>query len=197
MVLVHPPLVISTGRSLGSFLYCCFVTPHRSFVLAQLPEVCCNLARSHVENMVDACGVMLDKFHISPRTFEVAWAGTRHLELVWSAPQEIHRQTHANEIDATETAAYGLALVVVSEGDYLVRRRAHHGSGSDYLLTKRGEPDNDFVRLEVSGVARGHGLSWRLSDKVAQLRRGDLRRPGLAVVVGFEAAKMCVEEVLP
>jgi hypothetical protein len=173
------------------------VIPRRSFVLARLPEVCHNLSRSHVENMVDACRVMLDKFHGSPRTFEITWSGPRHLDLEWSTPQDIHRQTHANEHDATEAGAYGLAFATVHEGDYVVRRRAHHGSGSDYLLSKRGEPDNDFVRLEVSGIARGEGLTARLRDKVAQLRNGDLPRPGLAVVVGFEAAKVFVQEVSP
>jgi hypothetical protein len=167
----------------------------RRFALVQLPEVCRNLSRSHVENMVDAARVMLDKFHVSPQSFEITWLKMRHLDLEWAPPQEVHRQTHANELDATETGAYGLAFVTIHEGDYIVQRRAHHGSGSDYLLTRRGEPDNDFVRLEVSGVARGDGLSGRLRDKVAQLGNGDLQRPGLAVVVGFEVAKVCVEEV--
>jgi hypothetical protein len=171
------------------------MTQRRSFILARLPEVCHDLARSHVENMVDASRVMLDKFHVSPSTFQLAWSGMRQLELEWSAPAEAHRQAHANELDATETGAYGLAFVAAHEGGYVVRRRAHHGSGSDYLLSKRGEPDNDFVKLEVSGIARGHGLLGRLRDKIAQLRKGDLRRPGLAIVVGFEAAEICVEEV--
>ena len=62
---------------------------------------------------------------------------------------------------------------------------------------ENGEPDNDFVRLEVSGIARGHGLAGRLQVKVSQLARVDLERPGLAVVVGFEAAQIHVDEVLP
>jgi hypothetical protein len=145
--------------------------------------------------MVDAARVMLDKFHVSPRTFEITWLEMMHMDLEWAAPQEVHRQTHANELDATETGAYGLAFATVHEGDYIVQRRAHHGSGSDYLLTRKGEPDNDFVRLEVSGLAGGGGLRSRLRDKVTQLGNGDLQRPGLAVVVGFEAAEVCVEEV--
>jgi hypothetical protein len=171
------------------------VITRRRFALVQLPEVCSNLSPSHVENMVDAARIMLDKFHVSPQTFVITWSGVQHVELEWSAPQEVDRQTHANELDATEAGAYGLAFVTVHECDYIVRRRAHHGSGSDYLLTRRGEPDNDFVRLEVSGVARGDGLNGRLREKVAQLGKGDLQRPGLAVVVGFEVAKVCVEEV--
>jgi hypothetical protein len=171
------------------------VSTRRRFALARLPEVCTNLASSHVENMVDAARVMLDRFHVSPQTFEIAWSQVRQLDLEWAIPQDIHRQTHANELDATETGAYGLAFVTAHEGDYIVQRRAHHGSGSDYLLTRRGEPDNDFVRLEVSGVARGHGLAGRLREKVDQLGKGDLQRPGLAVVVGFEAATVYVEEV--
>ncbi|MEM9455672.1 MAG: hypothetical protein AAGF11_15930 [Myxococcota bacterium] len=60
-------------------------------------------------------------------------------------------------------------------------------------MTRSGEPANDFFKLEVSGVARGHErLRSRLGEKLRQLSKGDLARPGIAVVVGFEAAQILI-----
>lgn len=57
---------------------------------------------------------------------------------------------------------------------YIVRKRPLHGSGADYLMTRIGDDANDFVRLEVSGTARGDALELRarLAQKRVQLREG-------------------------
>lgn len=47
--------------------------------------------------------------------------------------------------------------------------------------------------LEVSGTGDGN-LASRLKEKVAQGKGGDLQRPGMAVVVGFKAARVVVEK---
>lgn len=60
-------------------------------------------------------------------------------------------------------------------------------------MSRHGEPPNDFFKLEVSGVARGEALAARLAEKVEQVQGGDLNRPGVAVVVGFEAATVLME----
>ena len=72
-------------------------------------------------------------------------------------------------------------------------RRTWQGSGCDYLMVRRGEPENDFYKLEVSGTGEGN-LASRLKEKVAQGRGGDLDRPGAAVVVGFQEAKIFMED---
>jgi hypothetical protein len=57
-------------------------------------------------------------------------------------------------------------------------------------MVKKGEPMNDYYRLEVSGIARINAESpeRRLAGKISQLGRGavDLPRPGVAVVTRFE-----------
>ncbi len=143
---------------------------------------------------------MLDRFHAPPTCFDVhsdalGSPSVSALTLSWREPDQIAVQSHANENDAIEAGAYAVAFVTVLESGFVVQRRAHHGSGADYLLSRRGEPGNDYIRLEVSGVARGDRLDSRLRTKVAQLQRGNLGRPGLALVVGFERARVSMQEV--
>jgi hypothetical protein len=42
---------------------------------------------------------------------------------------------------------------------------------------------------------RAKALTKRLDDKIAQLGRGDLDRPGVAAVFGFELARMMISKV--
>ncbi|MFO7562889.1 MAG: hypothetical protein R6X02_09630 [Enhygromyxa sp.] len=162
--------------------------------LAELPDRCRTLARSHVANHVDAASVMLDKFHNSPKTGSVDFGDEEQaLELGWERPTPLVRATHEIELHATEDGAYAVAIGVAISCGYLIRRRAHHGSGSDYLLTREGGSANELIKLEVSGVARPRDrgrLRARVKQKLAQLARGDLRGPGVAVVVGFESARV-------
>lgn len=160
--------------------------------LAELPDACPALARNHVANNVDAASVMLDEFHDPPKVGILDFGREEQgIDLHWDPPSSSVRAAHANERHATEDGAYAVAFAVAIECGYQVRRRAHHGSGSDYLLTRVGEPAGDLVKLEVSGVARGSArLRSRLHQKMNQLERGDLLCPGLAVVVGFESARV-------
>ncbi len=162
--------------------------------LIELGSACRGLARSHVGNLVDAASVMLDRFHRPPARGVIELGREPEaLTVSWAPPDRVLLATHANERDATEDGAYAVALSAAIRCGYVVRRRLHHGSGADYLLTRVGEPATDFVKLEVSGVARGASrLRARQRQKLAQLERGDLRRPGLAIVVGFEAMQVLV-----
>lgn len=160
------------------------------------------LTRPHVEDRVDAACVMLSKFHESPLMVGIGWqeVDLENLELAWTAPDVQTQMTHANELDATEDGAYAVSFAVATHAGYTVGRRAHHGSGADYLLTRQGEPENDFLRLEVRGIARIKPtdrklLARALEDKVKQLGRGDLDRPGIAMVVGFEYAQVLARTV--
>ncbi|WP_309890947.1 hypothetical protein [Archangium sp.] len=157
----------------------------------------CRLSSALLDCYAEAADVMLWKFHEAPPTsarLEVR-DETRTIEVLWKAPDAQARASHANEKDATEYAAYAVAFAAVHvAAGYTVQRRIHQGAGADFLMTRRGEPDNDFIKLEVSGVARGDGLNTRLEEKLKQVRGGDLERPGVAVVVGLEAARILVGE---
>jgi hypothetical protein len=97
----------------------------------------------------EAAAVMLSIFHAVPPP------GTA-MSVRWDA----------NEKDATEAGAYAIAVAAANHNGFIVRRRAHQGSGADFLMVRRGEPDNDFVKLEVSGIARGGNVGSRLKLKV-------------------------------
>ncbi len=145
----------------------------------------------------DAATVMLNKFHPEPPPPTVmavvhdGAASTMHL--TWTAPAARTQEDHANEKDATEHGAYAIAIAAVHHRGYRVCRRTHQGSGADLLMVRDGEPQNDFVKLEVSGIARDGSVTARLKEKVAEVRGGDLRRPGVAAVVRFKAAGVTME----
>lgn len=55
---------------------------------------------------------------------------------------------------------------------------------------------DDFERLEVSGITGSTSPATRLREKVDELRRGNDRRPGRAVVVAFpgRVVRVLIEE---
>lgn len=114
------------------------------------------------------------------------------LVLAWAEPTEQQRQSHQNEKDGPEDGACAVAIAAVHHLGYTVVRRTRQKSGCDYLMVPHGEPENDFLKLEVSGTGDGN-LASRLREKVEQGEGGDLQRPGMAVVVGFKAARILVE----
>lgn len=116
--------------------------------------------------------------------------------LTWDAPDAIQRSSHANEPEAVRDGACAVAIAAVhAHAGYVVRKRPRHGSGADYLMTRVGDHEDDFIRLEVSGTARGGELDLRarLAQKQAQLRQSRDSSPGLAVVVAFKAGIILVE----
>jgi len=112
----------------------------------------------------------------------------------WHEPDDRQRRSHGNDIDATAEGAYALAFAAVEALGYVVRYRARHGSGSDYVVTRACEPENDYWKLEVSGTAEGDDseVRTRLRQKVEQAAGGDLRRPGLAAVVRFSKVVVAI-----
>lgn len=145
----------------------------------------------------EAASVMLHLHHAAPPPSTpgvlVQNAEAVPLSLDWPEPTSQQRESHQNEKDAPEDGACAVAIAAVHALGYTVVRRTRQGSGCDYLMVPHGEPENDFRKLEVSGMGAGH-LPTRLKEKVAQGQGGDLQRPGMAVVVGFKAARILVEE---
>ncbi len=149
---------------------------------------------------VEAARVMLWTFHsVPPPNTMGNWAheATRQaVELAWREPSTDDQLAHANEIDATEDAAYALAFAVAHQLGYAIVGRLHHGSGADWIMVLRGEPRNDYTKLEVSGIARtrdSNAPHVRLRIKVKQGSGGDYNRPGIAVVARFEDALILSE----
>jgi hypothetical protein len=74
-------------------------------------------------------------------------------------------------------ARWAIAAVHAHAG-YVVRKRPRHGSGADYLMTRVGDDAEHFIRLEVSGIARGDALELRGADRSEA--GAAPRRPGRA-----------------
>jgi len=153
------------------------------------------LAQSYVE----AACVCLARHHQSPVVFSVSHAGNEHRRRVnFPAPDERTRNAHANEIDATETGAYGVSLAVVESVVGMVAvKRAETLTGADWYIAPGGETVEDLegcVRLEVSGINAGSSsdVNRRLREKIAQAASGRSNLPAIATVVGFKVLEVAV-----
>lgn len=149
----------------------------------------------------EAAAVALASFHAPPPppTPATVFQGEarRDAMLVWDAPNAVQQGSHANELEVVRDGACAVAIAAVhAAAGYIVRKRPLHGSGADYLMTRIGDDANDFVRLEVSGTARGDALELRarLAQKRVQLREGRDSGPGVAVVVAFKDATVRMED---
>jgi hypothetical protein len=105
----------------------------------------------------------------------------------------------ANDTDATEQGAYGMALAAleVSSGLFAVRR-AETRTGADYYLASIDDTSQDLEswwRLEVSGTDKGTGtmVYSRVQQKLEQAQAGSSNLPALVAVVGFEVKLIAVD----
>lgn len=110
--------------------------------------------------------------------------------LHWEPPDEQARRTWHNEIDATENGAAGVALLLARRLlGYVTTSRSRHGTGFDYWLGRDadGDPIQDEVRLEVSGIRQGSSadIKRRVRQKLDQMQGGDPSATGCAIVVEF------------
>ncbi len=164
-------------------------------------------SRAKLSLCSESAAVTLWRFHTPPRT-EGKWLHRDHANeqanrsddttVVWNEPSMQLLETYGNAKEATEMGAYAVALAVADQLGFTVLGRAGQTSGSDWIMIRKGEPSNDYYRLEVSGMAAigQEKPEQRLARKVEQLRAGDLQRPGIAIVVRFEDVRI-VSEVAP
>ena len=164
-------------------------------------------SRTKLSLCSESASVVLWRFHTPPRT-EGKWQHCSHAAnpanhaedaaVVWNEPSKEQLETYGNAKEATEMGAYAIALAVADQLGFTVLGRAGQTSGSDWVMIRKGEPSNDYYRLEVSGMAAiGYEKpEQRLARKLEQLRAGDLQRPGIAVVVRFEDVRV-ISEVSP
>lgn len=160
--------------------------------------------RALLSACAEAASVMLWKFHLSPRSLgrwqhheDLFQFGVEPVEVavLWDKPGQEVLASHGNEKDATEYGAYAIAIALADHLGFKVLGRTHQGSGTDWLMIRKGEPANDYYKLEVSGIARinKEKPEARLSNKVAQGSGGDMQRPGVAVVARFEDLRIVSE----
>lgn len=176
------------------------VTERLTLDVRQL-SACSRLSPGVCAYLSEAASVVLASFHVPPPppTPAAVFRGeARHdAVLLWEAPDAVQQSSHANELEVVRDGACAIAVAAVyAEGGYLVRKRPRHGSGADYLMTRVGDDADNFVRLEVSGTARGDAveLRARLAQKRVQLREGRDPAPGIAVVVAFKDAIVRMED---
>jgi len=150
----------------------------------------------------EAARVCLDRHHTSPVDLQINH-NEANLEAfaAWDAVDEKTKRAWANQIDTTETGAYGVVLAAVEiSGGLVAVRRAETLTGADYFVappSSNAEDLEDAVRLEISGVDKGTAVAVqeRLRVKIGQLLRGKGDLPALAGVVGFSAKLVVLERV--
>jgi hypothetical protein len=151
---------------------------------------------------VEAACVCLARHHETPVIFSVSNAGKRlNRNVNFITPDERTKNANANEIDATETGAYGLSLAAIeSVAGMVAVRRAETRTGADWYIAPNGESLEDLescVRLEVSGISAGTSsdVNRRLQEKVAQAAKGNSNLPAIAAVVGFKVLEVAISSL--
>lgn len=150
----------------------------------------------------EAAVVCLSRHHGSPVDMQINCNGVASKQVVeFPKPDDRVLNAWANDIDTTETGAYGVSLAAVEAEEQLVAiRRAETLTGADWYVAPIGTTPDDLencFRLEVSGVDAG-GLSVveaRLRQKIGQTRRGASNLPAIASVVGFKEKVVAIQKV--
>lgn len=119
-------------------------------------------SRAKLNLCSESASVALWRFHKPPRT-RGHWQHReraneqpdRHDDaaVVWNEPSKQVLETYGNAKESTEMGAYAIALAVADQLGFTVLGRAGQTSGSDWVMIRKGEPSNDYYRLEVSGMA--------------------------------------------
>jgi hypothetical protein len=151
------------------------------------------------DSYTEAACVCLSRHHKPPVTMSLTHGDKDEFRVVYFAvPDARMLNANANEIDATEAAAYAVSLAAVEAVAGLVAvRRAATLTGADWYIAPKGISSDDLedcIRLEVSGVNAGlsSDIKRRVRDKLAQARRGASNLPAIAAVVGFKALVIAI-----
>lgn len=150
----------------------------------------------------EAASVCLSRHHDSPVDMSIVCNGTASSQQIdFAKPDTRMLNAWANDIDTTESGAYGMSLATVETEEQLVAiRRAETLTGADWYVapigTDPGDLENCF-RLEVSGIDAGGQsvVDARLQQKIEQTRRGASNLPAIASVVGFKERVIKIQKV--
>ena len=150
----------------------------------------------------EAAIVCFSRHYDSPVELKVDCNGATNTQLVeFPKPDARVLNAWANDIDSTESGAYGVSLAAVEAEENLVAiRRAETLTGADWYVAPVGTTSEDLencFRLEVSGVDAGGQavVDARLRQKVEQTRRGASNLPAIASVVGFKEKTVAIQKV--
>lgn len=150
----------------------------------------------------EAAAVCFDRHHQTPVEVHIDCDGRKGARVVeFVKPDARTLRAWANEIDTTESGAYGVSLAAVEVEESLVAvRRAETLTGADWYVAPIGSDPEDLegcFRLEVSGVDAGgqSAIKARLIKKVAQTQRGTSNLPAIASVVGFRELTVAIQKV--
>lgn len=150
----------------------------------------------------EAASVCLSRHYDSPVDMKVVCNGDASTQSVeFLKPDGRVLNAWANDIDTTESGAYGVSLAAVESEENLVAvRRAETLTGADWYVapigTETGDLENCF-RLEVSGIDVGDSsvVRARLRQKIDQTKRGASNLPAIASIVGFKERVIAIQRV--
>jgi hypothetical protein len=171
------------------------------FPIHRLSERHPGLTKALGESYTEAARVCFDRHHNSPIEITISGPVSEISAILeWDLSDKTMLGAYANEIDATEAAAYACALAAVELALGLVGvHRAETKTGADYYIAPVGETDDleNAIRLEISGMDRGDdaALKRRLKMKVDQAKNGQSNLPALASVVSFQSRKILIQAV--
>ncbi len=144
------------------------------------------------ESLTEAASICLEEQgHSSPTTMEVYVNATYQANVSWGATNEQMRRCWNENDEATEFGACCIAALILPNTRNLhVIERSKKGTGFDYWLGSKGDPDQLFqnrTRLEVSGIRRGSSatVSRRITKKRKQIKNPGVELPAIVVVVEF------------
>ncbi len=175
----------------------------RELRLDRLHERHPGLTQALGESYTEAACVCWSRHHTPPVTVSLKRGSTDDARVVnFGVPDARMRAAHANEIDATETGAYGVSLAAVEDVEGLVAvGRAETLTGADWYIAPNGTSIEDLescIRLEVSGTSAGTSaeIKRRLLEKIVQASGGESSLPAIASVVGFKALEVAISSVV-
>lgn len=150
----------------------------------------------------EAASVCLGRHHESPVEIEITRISEKNTQSVeFQKPNARMLNAWANDIDTTESGAYGVCLAAVEVEEKLVAvRRAETLTGADWYVAPIGTEPEDLescFRLEVSGIDAGGRsmLEARLKQKIDQTKRGASNLPAIASVIGFKLGAIAIQRV--
>jgi len=177
------------------------VSPHPELPLNELEKRHPGVTAAIASTYSEAAAICLQRHHTAPAEINIKHKDELIATAMWDKPDDSTLRAWANEIDATEAGAYGLALAAVEVSDGLVAlARAETRTGADYYLGQAGTDLDDLEnshRFEVSGISLADEtkINTRLRRKVAQAKAGRSNLPAIAAVVGFSNKTVLMEDV--
>lgn len=156
-------------------------------------------------SLAQAAGVCLEsQGHAQGVNLRVRGDRRGNHEMHWPPVTPQAQRSWANEDNATEDGAAGVAVLLAREEiGYLVVERANRGAGFDYWLGSQVEEVASYeAKMEVSGIRNGEpNVPGRVRAKIGQMTRPSPpvapNLPAYAVVTEFSRPVAEIREMMP